>query len=145
MTDFFAPLYEVFNLYSLDLAEHLRGFNTDCTAYDAQAYYVLVGLLLLGISLLATLVYYYLINRPAFSQWYHWLIILLINALIQGAIAFSLTNNDVSIGLYCEELNITSNDCFGFAFSNFIWGIIVYFLFSMVVKWWSTNGKKSPF
>ena len=82
MNEFFAGIYEL--LYYGD------AFSNDLFSENI---YFLMGIFNLITALLFVLAFYYLINRPSFSRWYHWLLIMLLGALLNFMIAFLLSNN----------------------------------------------------
>ncbi len=146
MNDFFASIYEMFNLYGAALEQHLYGLNSTCEGYDPVGPYTTFGLALLISSFLMNVVYYYVINHPRFNRWFHWLIIAVGNSLLNGIFAFYMINNDLSIGNICKDIidKITVADCFWFAFTNAIWSFIFFTAFSFSMRWWSNNCSTTP-
>ena len=55
--------------------------------------YTSIGLIGLITSLVLVVAFYFIINRPSFSRWYHWLIMLLINFLIAFLVGLFIPQN----------------------------------------------------
>lgn len=146
MNDVFASIYELFNLYGPSLGKYLFGLSTSCVGYDPIGPYTMFGLVLIMSSLSISIIYYYVINHPRFNKWYHWLIIAILNLLINGGFAFYMTYTDLTIGNICKEIisQISVADCFWFAFTNAIWSLVFFIAFSFSIRWWSTNCSSTP-
>jgi len=129
MNDLFAPLFEFF-YYTVPFSDDLY----------AEGFYSLLGLCNLFISLFFVVLFYYIINRPAFSKWYHWLIILLINFAVAFTLGVVLPQTRfVALGIeYHSEYYV-------FALMNALIASLFYFLISFMIRWWSTNAKRTPF
>jgi len=129
MNDLFAPLFEFF-YYTVPFSDDL---------YD-EGLYAPLGLCNFFISLFFAVLFYYLINRPAFSKWYHWLIILLINF----AVAFTL--GAVLPQSKFVALNIEYHiEYYVFGLMNALFASLFYIIISFMIRWWSTNAKQTPF
>lgn len=126
--DRFAELYELF-FYSVPFSDDL---------YEQELYSPL-GICVLLIGLTFVILFYYLINRPSFSRWYHWVVILLANFVIAFVIGFILPYNKFeAMGLEYES------EYYTFALFNALIATIVFILFSYTLRWWSTNAKQTP-
>ena len=106
---------------------------------------------LFGISLLSVLIYYYVINSPRFSKVSHWVIILIISSLLVGIVHFStcMTMAEQQIirnpGTAAFYFNQGTSVFFSFALQIFFVAAILFLLFSVMFKWWSTQAHKTPF
>lgn len=129
MNDLFAPLFEFF-YYTVPFSDDLY----------AEGLYSSLGLCNFFISLLFVVLFYYIINRPAFSKWYHWLIILLINFAVAFTLGIVLPQTKfVALGIeYHSEYYV-------FGLMNALIASLFYFLISFMIRWWSTNAKRTPF
>ncbi|MCS7027424.1 MAG: hypothetical protein NZ519_01550 [Bacteroidia bacterium] len=145
MTDIFAAIFELLSLYSKDLGEHLRGFNLRCKAYDAGAFYNTIGLVSILSPLFFSLMYYLVIDRPKLSKIITWFLFGLVSGLIPFIWAYVKVSNDVANKMYCKELQITSGDTWGWALTVLLWTLVFYFIYSLVIKNFSTNCKRIPF
>ncbi len=135
MKDFFAAMYELFSsLYGDDLALHLYGF--DGTDYTSNALYVSIGIYLLILSCLFTVLFYIILNKPNFSRWYHWLIVLFVNLIINVFIGYWLPYIDYDMGNIATSLadKININNIIGFSIVNGIWSVVWFVLFSVFCR-----------
>ncbi|SDL64098.1 hypothetical protein SAMN05421823_107132 [Catalinimonas alkaloidigena] len=97
-----------------------------------------------GVTLLITLglvlVYYYGLNHFLrihwFSLWYHWLLVLMLNAVIAYIYAT----------YYCN-LNEATPDSYIYWFgtANALWSAVFFLAFSFAVKWKSSMASRTPF
>jgi len=129
MNDLFAPLFEFF-FYSVPFSDDLY----------AEGLYSSLGICGVLISLFFAVLFYYIINRPSFSRWYHWLIILLINFAVAFTLGVVLPQTKfVALGIeYHSEYYV-------FSLFNALIGSLFYFVISFLIRWWSTNAKRTPF
>jgi len=133
MEDLFANIYELFgNLYFEDFSDDLFRVGV----------YPVIGFLMLGLSLLGPVIYYYVINHPKFSKWWHWLIVIAVFAIINFTIATVYTFNSLDV-LYYHD-NPFFSEHFAFGMMNALWSMVFSFVFSMCIKWGSRNCKHSP-
>jgi len=159
MGDILGRIYCMFeSLFGRYMGEYLWGYNCNTQTYDGHNLFNSIGLITITVSLAFVLLYYYGINHTRFSQWWHWLIVLLLTGIINLLIAYGWTISDFKNGniadclmyLRNDEGSIISqiiyeNDCLMFGFSNFFISIIFFIVFSFMFKWWSSNCKHSPF
>lgn len=143
------------SLFGQYLADHLWGF--DGSGYSRANVFNYIGLISLAISLLLVLTYYYIINHPRFNRWWSWLIVLLINGIINLFIGYAWTVSDYLNGniadtlMYTRDENgeiasnlIMTSDCWGFGIANFFVSTLFFIVLSFCLKWWSRNCKHSP-
>lgn len=128
MNSFFSSLYEKFYFTS--------PFCDDI--YQYGLYGILGTIALIGALVMMT-VFYYIINRPSFSRWYHWLIVLGIHFVLQFGICFletksKFTKSDLE---YHEEY-------WTFGFMHAVFATILYIIFSFLFRWGSKNCKRTP-
>lgn len=131
ITNFCASLYEWFGLnplYSKDLGEHLRGFDITCTNYFGSHWYSIIGLTMIGVVVFIYLLQYHILDSFKFDKRYHWWIFALIIVVVNYLIAFTIPYNAIHSNDYCNELILSTTDCFGFGFSNALWSFIFYIL-----------------
>ena len=99
-----------------------------------------IGLLTLGISLALVLIFYYLINRAmgvaTFNKLRHWTLFLVLNALI----AF------IVVVWQAKAQQVTDHSyIYWLATLNAVYGLLFYFLFSVILRKGSTNASTTPF
>lgn len=146
------------SFYGQNLSEHLWGWQDTTQDYTGELVYNTVGLYTIIISAIIMYLYYYVIDHPRFSKWWHWGIMALLNSTICLLIGYYQTFSDYSNGkiadslLYLRDQNgniieelIYSSDCWGFGIANIFVGFIFFLLFSLLFHWWSINAKYSPF
>lgn len=132
MNDFFAPLYEGWGLF------YLNTFSDDL--YNNQLY-LPVGWTLLLSSLVSMAIFYYVINHPRFNRWYHWLLFTALIAVINFAVAYFTSYNEINL-LYEEDPYNTQYYTFGLV--NFLYTFIFSAIFSFALRWWSINSATTP-
>ncbi len=151
-------LYKWFNfLYSKDMDDYLAGYSAATNTYYNfhQVGYPMLGGISIALAVVTALVYYYAINRASMNRWYHWCIAGLVAGVVNFLVAFILTNDAFQAGdIYAALCDGSDGQC-GIAvgmdacamvgLSNFIIAFLIYFVASMLVKWWSTNCRRTPF
>jgi len=105
------------------------------------------------ISLIVAFAFYiWPIDHPRFKSWWSWLIMLFVNSGLCLLAGWQIARIRMKLALDHEEswewLNASSErsfDCFGMGLSNMMVGVLVFCLFSLVLTFFSTNAKYSPF
>jgi hypothetical protein len=129
INEIFATLYESF-YYS-------EPFSGDL--YQ-EGLYSSIGLSGILISLFFVVAFYFIINRPHFSRWYHWLIILVVNLIIAFAIGIIFPQNKfVGLGI---EYDITEYLQFGLI--NSVISSLFFIVWTYLLKWWKGAAKGTP-
>jgi hypothetical protein len=159
MQDIFNSIYSWFeSLFGSNLSEYLSGYNCVAEDYSNPNMFNQVGLIMFFISLATALGYYYVLNHPRYSQWWHWLIAMLLTALINLFVAYGWVHSGFKSGvigdciMYTRDAagNIISQltrvaDCWMFGVTNAIVSAGFFIVLSFIFKWWSSNAKHSPF
>lgn len=112
-----------------------------------------LSLSLFAITVIGVVVFYYVINSARFYKKRHWGFMMLISALI-----VLIVNLSTCISMAGKQIpKDPSNPAAGFLFSQgdtafflfglqmFIGACLLFFIFSVILKWWSTNCRKTPF
>lgn len=135
MNDFFAYLYE--------MIAYFDGFSN--FMYD-NGFYVSVGFCMLLIPIVMLTVYYYVVNSRRFNRWWHWLLLVLFICAINFIIGFVIPYNGV-LDVYGTDIIDfpVISCCLGFSFVNVLLCFVVSFVWSMMVKWGSSQCRRSPF
>lgn len=128
------------NMYELWGVNYLDAFSS--IMFDNDIYRV-IAIYTLPMALALTAIYYYVIDRPRTSKLWVWITWLLGIGVIAFGIAYiTVENSFYSIDQipsdYTEELII-------FSVTNMVWAMIIMFLFSILIKWKSTNSSHVPF
>ena len=144
--DFFALLYSwLVSLYGSDLDAFL------CNP-DKGMNYIIIGLLTLGISLLFAVLYYIVFDRPKWAHWWCWMIAFGINCIlnfwwVEQSILQDLYDGDMDVlneqtgKMVCY---VQEGNCFMFGVANMILAILLFVVFSVICRFFSTNVKYSP-
>lgn len=154
MEDILGNIYSWFeSLYGYNLGNYLWGL--DCNnQYTNPTLFNNIGIVAMSISVVIAIVYYFVINSPKLVSWWQWLIVLVINGLINFIVGFSWVLNDLNSGKIPEcfvyangdgAQLIDSANCLGFGMANFIFSVVFFFVVSFVIKRFSSNCSNTPF
>lgn len=128
MNSLFGKIYEAL-FYSTPFSDDLF----------QEGLYGTVGITLLIGSLFMVLLFYYFINRPSFSRWYHWLIIMCIHVAVQYWLAVAIVKPKLS------DLNPDyGSEYWTFALYHSGLALVAYIILSFMLRWWSRNCKRTP-
>lgn len=133
MNDFFATLYEL--LINVD------HFSNEM--YN-NLWYIPIGLCMILIPIVLLTLYYYVINSTRFSKGWHWLVLVIITCAINFIISYSISFHGLSsiFGDHVDGLHVY---CLSLSLINMIWSFLVSFIWSMIIKWKSSNCRRTPF
>ena len=137
MTEFFASLYELGDLFYFD------GFSNDMYDYDI---YMTIGWFLFASSLVMMFVYYIVIDHPKFSRWFHWALWILILMIMNFGFAYYWSSSE--LGFVYEDIGADlpySNEFTNFSIVNAVWSMVFGFVFSIALKWRAVSARKTPF
>ena len=143
----FETIYRLFiSLFGSNLAEHLSGWDETVGDYTKSNLFLITGIIILAVVLIACVMYYYVLNHPRQNRWWKWLLFWLLPvAVLNFVISFGITLSDVLAGNISSDIsNISWLDCLGFGFANFIISALFFAVISFGIKWWSQNCKHSP-
>ena len=129
INEVFASLYET--IYFSD------PFSTDLFQENL---YLSLGIIGVVISLFLVISFYFIINRPHFSRWYHWLIMLTINFIIAFVIGIILPRNKF-IGL---GLDYEISEYIVFGLMNALITTVFFIIWTYALKWWTGAAKGTP-
>lgn len=132
--------------YSRDLHQQLKGLASDCSGYSGDAVYQVTSIILVLVSLVVMLNYYYgLFNNPRFTHRRVWLINILVACSIAGIFAYINAVSYMPLEKHCMDIHFTKLDCALFAFTEMIYTGIICIILSALFKWKSVANKKIPF
>ena len=157
--EFIGRIYCFFeSLFGQQLGDYLWGYNCETENFSSPVLFPRIALWTLLISLLVSVLYYYIINSSRFHRWWSWLIMLFSNSLLCFFFAYWWIKEDYLNNLIGDcllylrdesgaviEYYITDSSFWGFSLANAIISLAVFFILSMILKWESTNCRKSPF
>ena len=139
MKDLIANLYEFWG------GAYLGPFSDDMYSIDQ---YFPIAIYSIITAIVITIIYYYVLDRPATAKKRFWLLALLLGGIISFVIAFVTSNNGltemfIQVGVPVPAGYTT--DILQFSLINVFWTIILIFLLSMAIKWKSKNSSYIPF
>jgi hypothetical protein len=140
--------FDHFNLlrYSDGLHQQLKGRAVDCVDNSGDAAYPLISIVLLSVSIIVMLNYYYgLFNNPRFTHRRTWLLNIVVASCMVGFFAYFQATRYLPEEKHCDKLHFNGLDCILFAFTAMIYTAITCILFSLLFKWKSISNKKVPF
>lgn len=152
MDQFFGSIYcWLEDFFGLPLADYLWGISSP---RQTSVMFIGIGLSMIVISFAIVVLYYYIINHPRLNNWWGWTIFLGVNAAINFVVGWQWVLKDYYDGLMVKfdpatnkeiDLDIFPSDIIAFGVTNMINAMIVFFVFSYIIKWWSTNCSRAPF
>ena len=152
MGEFFGSIYCWFEeFFGIELANYLWGESSLLSQTNS---FIGIGWSMFGISFAMVLIYYYVINHPQLNHWWGWIIFLVINGIINFIVGWQWVLKDYYDGKMITidpatnlqmPLNIGESEIIYFGVSNMFISVIVFKVFSFILKWWSTNCSRAPF
>lgn len=145
--DFFDFFYRWKSFYGAQLFEHMRGYDDALMGYNPDFnQFPSLFLWTIGIVVIVFVLYYYIINSPRLSKWWHWLISMAIVAGLTYWVGFRTVNVDVINGNIALSLQpyIGHNSAMMFGIYNMMLAVLFYFVFTLLFRRWSRNCKHSP-
>lgn len=142
MSNFFEFIYGWFqSFFGLDLSMYLSNENL----------WLGIGCLMIGISLFVVLLYYKILDLPALSKIWCWGLFLVGNFVVNLFVGWAwvwterenFVSGDDETGQ--QMLDISQGNLWGFGASSAILSLLFFILFTLLLKWWSTNCKRCPF
>jgi hypothetical protein len=131
MNSFFSQLFELFFRKSGDITTDL---------YD-NFLYGNVGIVMCVSSILVCAAFYFLMNHARYAKVSTWLLMFLVNFLVVFLFALFFPKRTLD-GL---DKIYPFTDYLYFAFVVSFWGMLLFFIFSLIFKRFSTNLARTPF
>jgi hypothetical protein len=91
-------------------------------------------------ALVFNVLFYYVLSRPKLSKWYHWAIFGSISIVLTAIATYYLSFSAISM-----TLNFNQSIYIGLVLHNSIISLAAYLLFMLLIRWWSTHSRKTPF
>ena len=145
--NFFDFFYRWKSFYGDALYEHLKGWDATCMCYNPDFnQFPALFLWTVGVAAGVFVLYYYIINSPRLTKWWHWLISMAIVAGIAYGLGFRTVDVDVINGSISPDLQpyIGHNSALMFGIYNMVLAMLFYFVFTLLFRRWSRNCKHSP-
>lgn len=142
--DFIANIYE---LWGAAIIEGEDGYIFSDDMYDINAYNPIFIWMIISIVAVC-IAYYYIINSPRLNRWYWWGCFNLGTSLLNFMIAWGISHGELSDLYNNQNMDLPYSfmtEFFPFSILCFCWTFILFFVFSMMIKWWSSACKHSPF
>lgn len=134
MSDLIANFYELWG------ANYLGPFSDIMFAND---FYTIIFIYTFPAALLISILYYYIVDRPATSKLWVWLSTVLLGGIIGFIIAYVTTENSF---YSIEQIPLNySTEVLIFSITNLVYTSLLIFIFSILIKWKSTNSSHVPF
>lgn len=151
-----SPIFTIMN-------NHVSGDDETVTLLSSSL--PTIGITAAIISFVVAFAYYiWPINHPRFKSWWSWLIMLVINAAINFGLAFAFLSHRISDVMMNNEVmeNLSDTDTMGgfiednvivfpvsgwidFALSNACVSSVFFICASLILMWFRTNCRFSPF
>ena len=136
---------KVFQLLTIPWTEFIQR-NADCGSNLRDRFYMDIyqssGLILFIVTIIICFLYYYYFNNK-FGNYYRkktYFSFMITNSLVIGFFSYIIVKSNLS-KLNCA----TSSQYLSIILINFLYGLILFFVISIIIKWWSTFGKRTPF
>lgn len=135
----YLPIFQ--NMFGMPLSDYVSGFSSNTNLLTP------IGFVMIGISLIIAVLYYYIVSKPKLSLWWGWAIFLGINFVINFLVGWQWLGQHLKDNWpnseYVVDAEIENVLLFGLA--NALISIIAYFIISLIIKWGSKDCSHSPF
>jgi len=138
MDGFIANLFEFFGV------ANQGNFSNDM--YN-NGYYMPIFLILVILVAVVATCYYYAVNHPRVNRWYHWLFFNLGTGLVNFGLTWIISSDKI-VAYYGAQGMDSPYDWTNYLILSSIallWTGIFFFVFSFIIKWGSSNCKRTPF
>ena len=133
MNSFFAMLYDWFiyhDLFSIEL-------------FDLGSYFHL-GLIILSVSVLIMAIFYYAWN-PTYGRWYHWLLMIVVSALIAAGISYAYLTETLIAYTSNSQYPDTESFILNMALVTALYTFLCSAISSFIIRIGSSKNKANPF
>ena len=120
--DFIANIYELWG------AAYFEGFSADM--YDINAYAPIFIWMIVSI-VFVNITYYYIVNNPRLSRWWHWMIFNLVISLLNFAIGWGISYGKLFDLYNAQNMDLpyfAMTEFFPFASICFCWTFVLFFI-----------------
>lgn len=156
MDQFFSSIYSWFCDSSETVFKIMGNILDDNGDNLLSSSFPIIGITTVIISFIVAFAFYiWPINHPRFKAWWSWLIMLSLNSAINFGLAFAYIHHKLSdinknqdiIDIFTDDatLSIPSGQRFDFALSNVCVSILFFIVASLILNWFSTTCRFSPF
>lgn len=160
MNEFFSSIYSWFCDSSMTVFKIMDTIWSGDEELLLSSSFPTIGIIAAVISFLVAFAFYiWPINHPRFKAWWAWLLMLIVDAAINFGLTFAFIQHRISdiekIGEDAldnlpdvtdeETLSIPFGQWFDLAMSNVCVSVLFFILASLILNWFSTNCRFSPF
>ena len=136
MGEFFGSIYCWFEeFFGIELANYLWGESSLLSQTNS---FIGIGWSMFGISFAMVLIYYYVVINGIINFIVGW------QWVLKDYYDGKMITIDPATNLQMP-LNIGESEIIYFGVSNMFISVIVFIVFSFILKWWSTNCSRAPF
>lgn len=135
---------QLVQLLTIGHAQYVQRYETAGRGVRNMLYtstYLNAGVVLVATSLTVCVLYYYYFNMR-FGRYYSsasWFRFAIINMVLTAVVTFLIVHNDLG------KMSIpVKGYYFSLTLINIVYSIILFFIISMLIKWKSPMGKRSP-
>jgi len=137
MNEFFATIYEAGTVF------YFNDFSDQLYQHEV---YAPIGWFLLISSPLWMTIYYRLIDHVNFSRWFHWLLWLVILCIFNFCFAYFWSSTELTDKYQIAGREVPfSGEFVNFSLVNVLYSIVLALVFSLVLKKFAVNTKRTPF
>lgn len=160
MDNFFYSIYSWFCDNSLDVFEIMDTVRSEDDDILLTSSFPSIGITAAVISIIVAFAFYiWPLNHPRFKAWWAWLIMLFTNAAINFGLTFAFISHRITdiekdptaLENFIPEddtattLTIPFSQSMDLALSNACVSILFFIVASLILNWFSTNCRFSPF
>lgn len=158
MDQFFQSIYSWFCNSSQTVFKIMQNIVNDDGDLLLSSMFPTIGITTAIITLLVAFAFYiWPINHPRFKAWWAWLIMLFINAAINFGLGFAFINHRIkdihnektgdAIEIFTEyeTLSLPVAQWMDFSLADLCVSIMFFIIASLILNWFSTNCRFSPF
>lgn len=139
-------LYNFLRPYSGDLWLYLAGYSYETAGFTEAKQFGTLFLIMLGVTILSCVLFYFLpksVKRVRLIWWILWLVV---TGAVNWAWSTSYVFREMNMG-YIDPTYFTVQgiDAVAFGMQQFLFSLIVFFVFSLFFKGFNPNLKNRPF
>jgi len=102
--------------------------------------YASSAIVLLVSTILLVILFYYIINSPKFNKWFHWILILFVNFVVNLLFPFLMIKSKLTDLGY-----VFSGEYLTYSLINAAYATLLFIILSFAIRWGSSNCRQTPF
>ncbi|MBO4699378.1 hypothetical protein J5690_07190 [bacterium] len=142
MNDFIASLFELWG------NAQFGDFSNDMFQEGEGSFYLQIFLIMVILTIVVPVLYYYVIDNARLNRWYYWLLFNFGTAIVNFIFSWVCSSESIANYYYQEQLECPSYGVVPYFTLSLIvamWSMIFFFVVSLIIKWKSKNSCYSPF